>query len=220
VPENAPPRVVIAEDDFLVSEEIIRAVRSLGFDVVGDVATGRQAVELVGATKPDLVIMDIQMPGMSGIEAAREIQESEPTPVIILTAHETQDLVQEASEAGVAAYLTKPPDAAQIERAAHIAMARFRDMMEIHRLNEALIASNWKLREALERIQTLEGILPLCSSCRRIPHGDGEWLPLESYISRHTKAEFSHGFCPTCEARLLAEIDAMPVGGSQPPPQR
>jgi YesN/AraC family two-component response regulator len=211
--EDKSIRVVIAEDDFLVCEEIIRAVRAAGFDVVGDVATGRQAVELVQVTKPDLVMMDIQMPEMNGIEAAREIQTTCPTPVIILTAHETQDLVREASDAGVAAYLTKPPDAVQIERTAHLALARFQDMMEIHRLNEALISSNWKLREALGHIETLEGILPLCSSCRKIPDDDGDWIPLEVYITRHTNADFSHGFCPRCEARLLDEIDAMPVGG-------
>jgi YesN/AraC family two-component response regulator len=207
--ERAPVRVVIAEDDYLVSEEIIRSVRKLGFDVVGDVATGRQAVELTQATRPDLVLMDIQMPEMDGIEAARRIQEVQPTPVIILTAHETQDLVEEASEAGVAAYLTKPPDPSQIERAASIALARFRDMMEIHRLNEELVLKNWKLKEALERIRTLEGILPLCASCKSIPDEDGNWISLDTYVTKHTRAAFSHGLCPSCEARFLKEVDSL-----------
>ncbi len=204
-------RVVIAESGEATSKEIIRAVQAIGFHVVGDVGTGRQAAELTRISEPDLVLMDTDLPEMDGITGARLIQEYLPTPVIILTGDGAEEPLRKARDAGVVAYLTKPPDPDEIRRAAYIGVARFRDLMEIHRLNEELIRSNWKLREAATRIETLEGILPLCSSCRRIPDDDGEWVPLESYVSRHTRADFSHGYCPTCESRLLEEIDAMPL---------
>ena len=132
------PRVLVAEDDYLVGEEIGRALKQIGYELVKDVSDGAEAVKMVCAIKPDVVLMDIKMPEMDGLEATRQIQERCPTPVVILTAHESQDLLDQASEAGVSAYLTKPPKPQAIDRAIIIAMARHGDLMELRRRNKEL----------------------------------------------------------------------------------
>ena len=106
-------QILIAEDDYLVGEMIQGMLAELGYMVVGLATSGVQAIELSQSLKPDVVIMDIQMPGMDGVAAARKIQENCYAPVVILSAYETPELVQKASEAGVNAYLLKPPDSRQ-----------------------------------------------------------------------------------------------------------
>lgn len=123
--------VLIAEDDHLVGEMIRGSLEEVGYRVVGEAADGLEAVEMTQSLRPHVVLMDIKMPDMDGIEATRLIYERCPTPVVILTAYETPDLVVEASEVGVGAYLVKPPDVHEMERAIAIAMARFGDMMEL-----------------------------------------------------------------------------------------
>jgi len=124
-------RVLVAEDDYLVCEMIRGSLEEVGYTVVGEAANGFEAVEMTQSLQPDVVLMDIKMPDMDGIEATRLIYESCPTPVVVLTAYETSEFVIEASEAGVGAYLVKPPNVREMERAIVIAMARFGDMMEL-----------------------------------------------------------------------------------------
>ena len=133
-------RVLIAEDNFMVREMIRGRLEDLGHTVVGEASDGRMTVEMVHSLRPDVVLMDIEMPDVDGIEATRRVYQSCPTPVVILTAHETPGLVEQASRAGAGAYLVKLPKSKEIERAITIAMARFGDMMELRRLNEELDA--------------------------------------------------------------------------------
>ncbi len=132
--KRQPTRVIVAEDDYLVCEAISCALEELEFELMDTARDGQEAVELVCSSKPDVVLMDIKMPEIDGLEATRRIQERCPTPVVVLTAYESQDLVREASEAGVSAYLTKPPKPPEIERAITVALARHNDLMELRRL--------------------------------------------------------------------------------------
>jgi len=138
-------RIVVAEDDYLVGEMVQGMLAELGYTVVGLATSGVQAVEMATDLNPDVVIMDIQMPGMDGATAAREIQECCGTPVVILSAYETPELVQKVSEAGVNAYLLKPPDSRELERAITLAIARFEDIVALRQLNSELQASNAEL---------------------------------------------------------------------------
>ena len=138
-------QILIAEDDYLVGEMVQGMLAELGYTVVGLATSGVQAIELTAALNPSVVIMDIQMPGMDGVTAARQIQECCGTPVVILSAYETTELVQKASEAGVNAYLLKPPDSRELERAITIALARFEDMVTLRQLNDELEISNAEL---------------------------------------------------------------------------
>ncbi len=133
--------VLIVEDDPLVGKMIEGVLEDIGYIVVGKAVDGFQAVEMTRALRPDVVLMDIGMPDMDGLEAAQLIQESCPTPVVVLTAYETPELVERASAAGVGAYLVKPSKANEMERAITIATARFKDMMELRRLTAELKAT-------------------------------------------------------------------------------
>jgi signal transduction histidine kinase len=138
-------RVLIVEDEYLVSEMIQGTLEELGYHIIDEATTGPQAVRMAQALRPDVILMDIRIPEMDGIEATRQIQKTCPTPVVVLTSHETDELVEQASQAGVGAYLVKPPNARELERAITIAMARFRDMIELRQLNEDLQARNEEL---------------------------------------------------------------------------
>jgi two-component system cell cycle sensor histidine kinase/response regulator CckA len=147
-------RVLIAEDDYLAGETIKEILKEIGYTVVGVAVDGQQAVEMTAQfagtpTQPDVILMDIRMPDVDGIEATRLIQERCPTPVVVLTAYETPQLVGEASAAGVGAYLVKPPEAREMERAITIARARFDDMM-------ALRQSNRRLEETLAELKATQ----------------------------------------------------------------
>lgn len=199
------PRVLIAEDDYLVGETIKRALKELDYELVGKASDGAEAVEMACTLNPDVVLMDIQMPELDGLEATQQIQSRCPMPVVVLTAHESQELVEKASEVGVSAYLIKPPKQTEIERAITIALARHDDLMALRYLNEDLETHKEKLEKALAEIKTLRGILPICSNCKNIRDDDGYWNQIEVYIRDHSEAEFTHGICPECVKKLYPD---------------
>lgn len=184
-------RVLIADDDFLVGETIRRLLKRAGYDVVGKAGDGEQALKMTQALQPDVVLMDIEMPGLGGIEATRQIQAHSPTPVVILTAYESSSLVEQAGAVGAGAYLVKPPNTSRMEQAITIAIARFQDMQELRRLNR-------ELQAALAKVETLAGLLPICSYCRKVRDDAGYWQQVETYMSEHSGVTFTHGICPTC----------------------
>ncbi|MBN1995524.1 MAG: response regulator [Anaerolineae bacterium] len=197
--------ILIVEDDSLVGEMVQGLLEDLQYQVVGKAGDGQQALEMVQALQPDVVLMDIEMPQMNGLEATRRIQECCPTPVVILTAYETPELLAEASAAGIGAYLVKPPSKRQVERAIVVARARFEDMMALRRLNVTLQQRNEELQTALSQVKTLRGLLPICSHCKKIRDDRGYWQQVEIYIENHSDAEFSHGLCPDCMQALYPD---------------
>lgn len=145
-------QVLIVDDDSLVSEMTQGIVEEIGYVVVGKAINGQQGIDMTISLKPDVVLMDIEMPDMDGIEASRQIQQVCPTPIVILTAYDTQTLVKQASLAGVGAYLIKPPDTLEMERAITIAIARFKDLMELRELNDLLQTRNQQLGRRNEEL--------------------------------------------------------------------
>jgi len=138
---NKKLNILIAEDDYLVCEMVQGMISDLGYTVAGIATTGSQAVEKTISTRPDVIIMDIKMPDMDGIEASSIIQQTCPTPIVILTAFDSPELVEQAGQAGVHAYLLKPPDKQELNRALTLAMARYKDLQALHHLSENLQAS-------------------------------------------------------------------------------
>jgi AmiR/NasT family two-component response regulator len=104
----AQPRVVIAEDEAIIRLDLKEMLVSAGYDVVGETGRGDEAVSLVAEHRPDLAILDIKMPGMDGVRAAREITAHHQVAVLLLTAFSQRDLIEDARDAGVSAYLVKP----------------------------------------------------------------------------------------------------------------
>jgi response regulator NasT len=105
---RGPTRVVIAEDEAIIRLDLKEILAGAGYDVVGETGRGDVAVELVEQHQPDLAILDVKMPGMDGVRAAREITSRHKVAVLIMTAFSQRDLIEEARDAGVAAYLVKP----------------------------------------------------------------------------------------------------------------
>ncbi len=135
-------RVIIADDESVIRADLREMLTNLNYLVIGDVGDGRSAVNLARELKPDVVIMDIKMPDMDGIEAAKAMTQEKIAPVLLLTAYAQRDLVDRAKEAGVVGYLVKPFREQEIVPAIEIALARFNEFRELEKevgdLNETL----------------------------------------------------------------------------------
>jgi AmiR/NasT family two-component response regulator len=135
-------RVIIADDESLIRMDLREMLTNLGYLVVGEVADGRSAVNQARELRPDVVIMDIKMPDMDGIEAAKVLTEERISPVVLLSAYSQRDLVQRARDAGVVAYLVKPYREEELSPAIEVALARFNEFKDLQKqvsdLQEAL----------------------------------------------------------------------------------
>lgn len=128
-PENTHQiQVVIAEDEAIIRLDLRESLKSEGYEVVGETGRGDEAVELVRSLKPDVAILDIKMPGLTGIEAAKKISDERLAAVLILTAFSQRELIHEASEAGALAYLVKPFQRSELVPAVELASARFAEI--------------------------------------------------------------------------------------------
>ena len=193
-------RVLVAEDDgvsrLVLETELLR----LGHEPVpaenGNLAWVRFQMEHF-----PVVVTDWQMPGMDGLEFCRRIRaDLRPryTFVIIVTAEGSRAGYVEGMRAGADDFLVKPLDAAQFEARIFVA--------------ERILRLQTELR-------TLEGLLPICSYCKRIRDGKDYWEQVEAYIARRTEAQFSHSICPDCyQKHMVPQIDALKRSGEAPPP--
>lgn len=147
-------RVVIADDDPIIRMDLREMLTDLNYQVVGEAADGKNAVALARDLKPELVIMDIRMPEMDGIEAARTLTQESVAPVLLLTAYSEPELVQRAMQAGVVGYLVKPFREAQLGPAIEVTLGRFREFQQLHKelgdMKEALEA-----RKVIDRAKGL-----------------------------------------------------------------
>ena len=142
-------RIALAEDDAIIRLDLRETLEEEGYTVVGDTGRGDEMLELVAATDPEVVILDIKMPGMDGIEVARCIAESHGAAVVILTAFSQRELIDQAIEAGALAYLVKPFQRSELVPAVEIARARHREM-------RAITAQAQTLADRLEARKTID----------------------------------------------------------------
>lgn len=133
-------RVLIVEDEPLIVEMLTGMLADMAYSVAGVALNGKEAVEMTQTLRPDVILMDIGLSEVNGIDAAHEIQRICPTPIIVLTAYAGRDLLEKATGAGVNAYLLKPTTPRDLENAITTVVARFSDMMELRRLNAQLQA--------------------------------------------------------------------------------
>ncbi len=162
--ENAtggPVRVLIAEDEALIRLDLREMLEEEGFAVVGEVADGASAVRLARELLPDLVILDVKMPVMDGIEAAEEISRERLSAILILTAFSQRELVERARRAGELAYLVKPFQKHDLLPAIGIAISRFRELSGLEATVDELqgqLASRKLVERAKGLLQEHEGL--------------------------------------------------------------
>jgi response regulator NasT len=125
-------RVVIAEDEAIIRLDLKEPLEEEGYEVVGETGRGDEAVDLVKEHEPDIAILDIKMPGLDGLSAAREIAGERRAAVLILTAFSQRDLIEKARDAGALAYLVKPFQRSELVPALEVALGRFREMRALH----------------------------------------------------------------------------------------
>lgn len=199
-------RVLIADDDRVSAAALAGTLRQWRFDVTA-AHDGTAAWELLQEQRPAMAIVDWMMPGMDGPTICRHIRR-EPllagTYVIVLTSRDsTADLVV-ALEAGADDYVVKPFNRDELR-------ARVQVGARVATLQSRLAERVTELQDALAKITQLEGLLPICSYCKRIRTSEAQWDSIEQYVSERSQAEFTHGVCPSCFERVLHEDAAQQV---------
>jgi len=126
-----PLRIVIADDEGVIRLGLRAMLEEQGYQVVGEAADGKRALDLTAKLHPDLIFLDIKMPGVDGLQAARALLQDRTVPVIVLTAYADREFVERAREAGVLAYLVKPVREGDLRPAIEMAMGRFGEIQEL-----------------------------------------------------------------------------------------
>lgn len=153
-------RVVIAEDEAIIRLDLKETLEEEGYEVVGETGRGDKAVDLVRELRPDLAILDIKMPGMDGIEAARLITKDRICGVLVLTAFSQREVIEQARDAGALAYLVKPFQKSDLVPAIEVAIARFREMRALNGEVDAL-EEQLETRKSIDRAKGI--LIDQCS---------------------------------------------------------
>jgi len=194
-----PMKVLIAEDD-AVSRRVLEAFLSRwGFEVIATSDGDEAWRALQQPDAPHLIILDWMMPGVGGVDVCRKVREAgHPSPayIILLTARASSDDIVSGLEAGADDYVTKPFDREELR-------ARIQGGARVVELQTCLAQRVRELEEALARVRLLQGLLPICSYCKKIRNDQNYWQQVEAYISERSEAVFSHGICPDCFQKFV-----------------
>lgn len=184
-------RILIADDESIIRLDLKKILEKMGHKVVEEASDGRTAVELARRSKPDLAILDIKMPEMDGLDAAKIITEESICPVVLLTAYSQQDLIARAKEAGVFGYLVKPFKEADLLPSIEIAISRYKEMQAL----EAEVGSLQEKIEARKLIDRAKGIL---IDKRGMKESEAfRWIQLQSMNTRKSMREIAEAIILT-----------------------
>ncbi|HEY1187179.1 MAG TPA: response regulator, partial [Gemmata sp.] len=191
----APPtRVLIAEDDPVSRTVLDRTLRGWGYDVVVTKDGTEAWAALAAPDAPKLALLDWMMPGLEGPEVCRRVRAlARPlaTHMILLTARGQADDVVAGLESGADDYITKPFERQELR-------SRLLVGKRILALQQGLADRVQELEAALGQVKELKGLLPICSYCKAVRDDRNYWHRVETYITAHSSARFSHGICPGC----------------------
>ncbi len=194
-------RILIVEDEAILAADLAQVLTGIGHTVVGIAASGPLAMRIARDTSPELILMDINIHGsLDGIETARILKEiGTDVPLIFLTSYSDRETVKRASEAEPFGYLLKPFDEQLIRVTIEIALYKHKMEKEREQLRR-------ELAQTKAEVKTLSGLLPICAHCKKIRNDSGYWEQIDSYISKHSEAQFSHGICSGCFEQHHPEI--------------
>jgi response regulator NasT len=178
-------RVVIAEDEAIIRLDLKETLEEEGYEVVGETGRGDEAVRLVAELGPDVAILDIKMPGLDGLGAAREIAKDRGAAVLILTAFSQRDLIEQARDAGALAYLVKPFQRSELIPAVEVALGRFREV-------KALESEVKDLADQLETRRLVDRAKGLLMDTKGLTEGDAfSFIQKTAMSERTTMKEIS-----------------------------
>lgn len=192
-------RVLVAEDEPVSRRALEAALEDWGYEVLVS-SNGAQAWDILrGKEAPELGVIDWMMPKMDGPALCRRVRELAHTPpvyIILLTARDAKDDIVGGLDAGADDYITKPFHREELR-------ARLQVGRRIVELQKNLAVRVNQLEQTLRRVKRLQGLLPICSYCKRVRDDRNYWQAVEAYISEHSEAEFSHGICPDCYEKVV-----------------
>jgi DNA-binding response OmpR family regulator len=196
-------RILIAEDDPVSRRLLQAALIKWGHEVIVT-TNGKEAWEaLQQPSAPSLLVLDWLMPETDGVEVCRQIRETpalKSAYVILLTSRGSKEDIVQGLEAGADDYVTKPFDHGELR-------ARVQVGSRVVQLQSALADRVKELEEAMANVKQLQGLLPICSYCKKIRDDGNYWHRVESYIAGHANVRFSHGICPDCTGKLKADLN-------------
>jgi DNA-binding response OmpR family regulator len=195
-------KVLIAEDEIVSRRLLESALPRWGYDVI-TATDGEEAWALLQERDaPTIMVLDWLMPRVDGVEICRRIRAHHRLSsvyIILLTARTAVEDVVQGLEAGANDYITKPFDIAELR-------ARMQVGARVVNLQTTLAERVRELEDALSRVKQLQGLLPICSYCKKIRDDQNYWHQVESYVGKHTDARFSHGICPECTDKFRIEL--------------
>ena len=206
IPGALNMRILVAEDDAVTRRMTEATLARIGWDVV-TASDGAEAWRILetseGKDVPELLVLDWMMPGLDGIEILRKIR---GTPrlafmyTILLTSRTEKEDLAMGLAAGANDYITKPFHPIELE-------SRVRVGQRMIRLQTSLAARVRELEEASSHVKRLQGLLPICSYCKKVRNETNYWQQVDSYLTSHSDVELSHGVCPDCFERVMSEMD-------------
>lgn len=192
-------RILIADDDAVTRQLVQMLLVKWGYDVTSvDNGTDAYAV-LVDQDGPSLAILDWMMPGLDGPDVCKKVRASNPKRplyMILLTTLEKKDNIIQGLESGADDYLAKPFDPGELR-------ARVRAGERVVNLESDLRQHVRELEDAMAHVKQLQGLLPICSYCKKIRDDQDYWHNVDQYIAKETNVRFSHGICPTCYDEII-----------------
>lgn len=196
MPQTEKETILLVDDDPINLQVLLEYLDEEGFRVL-IAEDGEDAIEQAEFAQPNIILLDVMMPGMNGFETCEYLRKHSPTreiPVILITAlSDTRNKIK-GFHSGAVDYIVKPFQQEEV-------LARIQTHLTLQR-------QKTELRAALEKVKLLSGLLPICSNCKMIRDDKGYWQQIESYIRKHSEAEFSHALCPECAQRLYPDLYA------------
>ncbi len=212
-------QIKIIDDDMMSIELMKSLLEENGFTNIHTYSSARKGLEAIYRHRPDLVLLDIVMPEMDGFSFCKRLRADDQMrylPVIMISGAglEADKTIQKTSEVGSTDFITKPiravdflarvRSALTLKHAYDCMEAELKKRREAEKEQQRLIE---ELREALAKVKTLSGFLPICSACKKIRDDKGYWKQIENYICEHSEAEFSHSICPECARQRYPEFN-------------
>ncbi len=203
-------RILVAEDDAVTRKILTATLKRLGWEVItaSDGTAAWDTLETLGGENaPELVLLDWMMPGMDGIEICRKLRSTpgfEFIYIILLTSRSEKEDLAMGLMAGANDYIAKPFHPIELE-------SRVRVGVRMVKLQRSLASRVTELEAALAHVQRLQGLLPICSYCKKVRNEANYWEQVDSYLTTHSDVELTHGICPQCLEKMMKQVDESPA---------